>query len=77
MASTDKRSLFELQEQNLYSDSEEKQVHRPRHVGDKHRLKVTFTSFFMKLNVAPGLGGKIGYSARMTLYMLLNSDIPG
>ncbi|KFV14908.1 hypothetical protein N339_01872, partial [Pterocles gutturalis] len=36
---------------------------------------VTFTSFFMKLNVAPGLGGR--YSARMTLYMLLNSDSPG
>ncbi|KFU88961.1 hypothetical protein M959_06197, partial [Chaetura pelagica] len=35
---------------------------------------VTFTSFFMKLNVAPGLEGR--YSARMT-YMLLNSDIPG
>ncbi|KFQ03555.1 hypothetical protein N330_12064, partial [Leptosomus discolor] len=36
---------------------------------------VTFTSFFMKLNVAPGLGGS--YSARMALYRLLNSDIPG
>ncbi|KFQ93423.1 hypothetical protein Y956_01640, partial [Nipponia nippon] len=37
---------------------------------------VTFTSFFMKLNVAPGLGGG-RYSARVTLYMLLNSIIPG
>ncbi|KFP66556.1 hypothetical protein N322_01662, partial [Cariama cristata] len=39
---------------------------------------VTFTSFFMKLNVAPGResGGGGRYSARMTLYMLLNSDIP-
>ncbi|KFQ35855.1 hypothetical protein N331_12463, partial [Merops nubicus] len=36
---------------------------------------VTFTSFFMKLNVAPGLGAS--YSARMTLYMLLSSEIPG
>ncbi|KFR10203.1 hypothetical protein N306_08226, partial [Opisthocomus hoazin] len=36
---------------------------------------VTFTSFFMKLNVAPALGGRD--SARMTWYMLLNSDIPG
>ncbi|POI30685.1 hypothetical protein CIB84_005565 [Bambusicola thoracicus] len=29
----------------------------------------------MKLNVAPGLGRR--YSARTTLYMLLNSDVPG
>ncbi|KFW00403.1 hypothetical protein N326_08398, partial [Eurypyga helias] len=34
---------------------------------------VTFTSFFMKLNVTPALGED--YSARM--YMLLNSGIPG
>ncbi|KFQ40874.1 hypothetical protein N332_00618, partial [Mesitornis unicolor] len=38
---------------------------------------VTFTSFFMKLNVAPGLRGGGSYSARMALYMLLNSAIPG
>ncbi|PKU38058.1 hypothetical protein llap_11638 [Limosa lapponica baueri] len=75
MASTDQQLLFKLEEQNLYSDFEEKQVHTDRHVGDKHRLRVAFTSFFMKLNVAPALGGR--YSARMTLYMLLNSDITG
>ncbi|KFW00232.1 hypothetical protein N327_08038, partial [Fulmarus glacialis] len=36
---------------------------------------VTFTSFFMKLMLPLVWGGR--YSARMTLYMLLNSDIPG
>lgn len=53
----------------------ERKLHTDGQAGDKHRLRVTFTSFFMKLNVAPGLGGR--YSARRTLYMLLNSDIPG
>lgn len=67
--------LVELQEHNPHSDLEKKQLHTDRWAGDKHRPRVTFTSFFMKLNVAPCLGGR--YSARRTLYMLLNSDIPG
>lgn len=54
-----KQALVELQEHNPHSAFEKKQVHTDRHAGDKHRLRVTFTSFFMKLNVAPGLGGKI------------------
>lgn len=67
--------LVELQENNPHSGFGKEQLHTDRRAGDKHRLRVTFTSFFMKLNVAPGLGGR--YSARRTLYMLLNSDIPG
>lgn len=56
MAPTEQWSLFKLQEQKLCSDFKEKQVHTDRQDGHKHRLRVTFTSFFMKLNVAPGLG---------------------
>lgn len=35
-------------------------------------MEITFTHFFIKLNVTPLTGGR--YSARMNLYILVDSD---
>lgn len=77
LASLRPSSIGSAAEQHFLScernnDFEEKQVYMDK---TRQTQTVTFTSFFMKLNVAPGLGRR--YSARTTLYMLLNSDVPG
>lgn len=69
-ASMARQPLVELQQHNPHSDFEKKQVHTDRWAGDKHRLRVTFTSFFMKLNVAPGPGEDIVQEGLCTCYWI-------